>query len=45
MAGMMTYEGRACIALNLDPDVFPDTDVLLECVREGFAEVLALAKA
>ena len=45
MAGMMTYEGRACIAMNLDRDVFPDTEVLLDCVREGFDEVLALAKA
>jgi len=45
MAGMMTYEGKACIAMNLDRDVFPDVDLLADCVQRGFAEVLSLAPA
>lgn len=45
MAGMMTYQGKACIAMNLDRDVFPDVDLLADCVQRGFAEVLSLAPA
>lgn len=43
MSIMVSYEGRACIGLNLDPDVFPDVELLHRCLSAGFDEVLALA--
>lgn len=40
MAAMVTYNGVACIGLNLNPDVVPDRALLLECLRAGFDEVI-----
>jgi hypothetical protein len=45
MIAMITYNGVCCLGLNVDPDAFPDSDVLSRCLREGFDEVLALAPA
>lgn len=42
-AALCTHVGTCCIALNVDGDVFPDTEVLWECMRAGLDEVLALA--
>lgn len=42
MAGLTTYEGRAFLGFHIDPDVFTDIEMLQECLREGFDEVLAL---
>lgn len=42
MVAMMSYEDKACIALNLDAEVFTDLAVLHTCLDTGFAEVLAL---
>jgi len=41
-AALCTHVGTCCIAINVDGDVFPDTDVLWECMDEGLQEVLAL---
>lgn len=42
MAGLTTYEGRAFLGFHVDPDVFPDLEVLHECLRAGFDEVLGM---
>jgi diacylglycerol O-acyltransferase len=43
MVAMITYDGTCCLGLNVDPQVFPDVDLLQQCLAEGFAEVLAVA--
>lgn len=45
MVAMMSYEDTACIAFNLDAEVFTDPDVLRECLDVGFGEVLAMGEA
>ena len=42
---LMSYDGACCVGVNIDTAAVPDADVLIECVREGFEEVLALAGA
>ncbi len=42
-AAMCTHVGTCCIAVNVDGDVFTDTDTLWACLRESLDEVLALA--
>lgn len=42
-AALCTHVGTCCIGINVDGDVFADTDVLWECMQEGLDEVLALA--
>jgi WS/DGAT/MGAT family acyltransferase len=42
MIAMITYNGRCCVGVNADPDVFDDPDELAECLRGGFAEVVAI---
>lgn len=44
MLTMLTYEGTCCIAVNFDPDAIVDAAAFSTCLREGFDEVLALAK-
>jgi len=43
-AALCTHVGVCCIALNVDGDVFPDSEVLWECMREALDEVLALGR-
>lgn len=43
MSIMLSYEGKACIGLHLDPDVFTDVELLRTCLLAGFEEVFALA--
>lgn len=43
-AALCTHEGVCCIGVNVDGDVFPDTDVLWECLQQGLDEVLALGR-
>lgn len=43
-AALCTHEGICCIGVNVDGDVFPDTDVLWECLQEGLDQVLALGR-
>jgi WS/DGAT/MGAT family acyltransferase len=42
---LMSYDGRCCVGINIDIEAVPDPHVLIECVREGFEEVLSLAGA
>jgi WS/DGAT/MGAT family acyltransferase len=44
MAALITHDGVACIGVTTDNDAVPDPDLLNECMREGLAEVLALAQ-
>lgn len=41
---LMSYRGVCHIGINTDTAAVPDTDVFIECLREGFEEVLALAR-
>ena len=41
--GLMSYNGRAEIGINIDREAIPDIDVLLRCLNESFEEVLAIA--
>ncbi len=40
---LMSYDGACCVGVNIDTAAIPDPEVLIECVREGFDEVLSLA--
>lgn len=39
---LFTYCGTCCIGFTIDTAAAPDYDVLMECFREGFEEVLEL---
>ncbi len=41
-ATLMSYAGVCDIGVNVDTGAIDDPDALLECLREGFAEVLTL---
>lgn len=38
---LMSYVDTCCIGVNVDTGAVPDPDLLLDCLVEGFAEVLA----
>ncbi len=40
---LLSYDGTCSVGITLDTAAVPDCDVFVECVREGFEEVLALA--
>lgn len=40
---LMSYDGTCCIGVNMDAAAVSDPDVMLECLRAGFAEVCDLA--
>jgi hypothetical protein len=42
-AGLLSYNGRCCIGVTIDPAAITDVAVFEECLRAGFDEVLALA--
>jgi WS/DGAT/MGAT family acyltransferase len=44
MLAMLTYEGSCCVTVNFDPEAIADPAAFSACLREGFAEVLALAQ-
>jgi WS/DGAT/MGAT family acyltransferase len=44
MAAMVPHAGTCCVGLNIDHSVVRDPQVLMECMRAGLAEVLALAR-
>jgi len=44
MIAMISYDGTCCIGLNVDPDAIGDLEIFETCLREGFGEVLDLAK-
>jgi diacylglycerol O-acyltransferase len=42
MVTLVTHGSTCCIGVNVDPAAVTDVDRFASCVREGFAEVLAL---
>jgi WS/DGAT/MGAT family acyltransferase len=45
MVAMVSYDGMCCVAVNLDPDAITQLGLFEDCLRAGFAEVLALGEA
>ncbi len=43
MITMISHDGTCCIGVNTDPAAVTDPELLLDCFRAGFDEVLALA--
>jgi hypothetical protein len=41
-ATLLSYDGSCCVGLTMDAAAIPDGDVLSDCVRLGFEEVLEL---
>jgi hypothetical protein len=41
---LVSYRDTAFIGFNVDASAVPDVDVLVDCVRQGFDAVLALAE-
>ncbi|MFN8036351.1 MAG: wax ester/triacylglycerol synthase family O-acyltransferase [Acidimicrobiia bacterium] len=42
---LLSYCGTSFVGVNVDTGAVPDPDALLDCLREGFDEVLAIAGA
>jgi diacylglycerol O-acyltransferase len=42
---LLSYNGTCCIGVSIDTAAVADPDVLIECLREGFEEVLTLGGA
>jgi WS/DGAT/MGAT family acyltransferase len=42
---LLSYDGHCCVGVTADTDAVPDPELLFDCVRQGFDEVLALAGA
>ena len=40
---LLSYRGTCCVGFTVDAGAVPDGDVLMECFRQGFEEVLELA--
>jgi diacylglycerol O-acyltransferase len=40
---LMSYCGTCFVGINIDTGAVPDPDVLMECMRSGFDEILTLA--
>ena len=38
----MSYCGTCFVGINIDTGAVPDPDVLMDCMRNGFDEVLAV---
>jgi WS/DGAT/MGAT family acyltransferase len=43
MITMISHDGTCCVGVNIDPAAVTDPALLMECLAEGFDEVLALA--
>ena len=41
--GLMTYDGTAFVGVTIDPRAVPDPEVLVEHLRRGFDDILAIA--
>ena len=39
---LMSYDGTCCIGVHLDTAAVTDPDLMMECLHNGFAEVVAL---
>ena len=44
MSVMTSYAGTCSVGLTMDPAAVEEPELFVECLREGFAEVLALAE-
>jgi hypothetical protein len=44
MAVMLTHAGTCCLTFATDHDAVPDPDLLLDCMRQGFDEIIALGR-
>lgn len=42
-ATLFSYQSQCCIGVTVDTDAIPDDDVLLDCLQQGFDEVLRTA--
>jgi diacylglycerol O-acyltransferase / wax synthase len=42
---LLSYRGTCCVGVTIDAAAVPDPDLLLECLRDGFEEVLELGGA
>ena len=42
---LLSYDGTCCVGISMDTGAVADPTLLVECVREGFEEVLALGGA
>lgn len=40
---LLSYEGECAVGVNIDRAAVPDHDLLMQCLREGWDEILALA--
>ena len=40
-ATLFSYDGSCCIGITMDTTAVPDHELLVECLAEGFAEVIA----
>ena len=40
---LMSYCGMCFVGINIDTGAIPDPDILMDCMRSGFAEILAVA--
>ena len=41
---MMSHNGRCCIGINSDRAAVTEPELLVQCLRQGLDEVLALGK-
>jgi diacylglycerol O-acyltransferase len=41
---LLSYRGNCCVGVTVDTGAVPDADVLADCLREGFDEVMAVAE-
>ncbi len=41
---LMSYCDTCCLGVTIDTGAVPDPDVLMDCLREGFDEVLAVGR-
>ena len=39
---LMSYCGTCCVGVNVDTGAVPDADVMMDCLKHGFDEVLAV---
>jgi hypothetical protein len=42
---LVSYRGTCCVGCNVDTTAVPDAEILVDCLRQGFDEVLGLAGA
>lgn len=42
MITMVSHDGTCCVGANVDPAAITDVDLFAECLRAGFAEILAI---